>query len=846
MNKESGAGVVSLYRMGSEMGPQQHETVVFRDGDEQWVSAIAGTMDKTADFKDPGDASLQKFMSRPIKIAVYNWDPAAVVPFYQTFNPWVLFFGNKRVINRINNYYLMKAKLRVKFLINGNPFYYGRLCADYQIWPNRDPLTPVIGDEVNNISASQRLKVFLDPSTNQGGELALPMILQENCFRVSTASWNVQGVCHLREFAPLKHANGSVDPINITVYAWAEDVELSMPTLVNSSALVFQSGDEYDSRPVSNAMTNVAKLAGGFSTVPWIAPYAKATQTVANGLGNIAKLFGYSRPAQIENATLMKRNFMGPLANTDRGDQCVKLTLDSKQELTIDPSTVGLSAEDEMSIKHMAAKESYYTSFPFTTAVAAGTQLFVTAVFPYLNRQLTAPTRSYNTALSTVANMFDFWRGSVIFRFQIVASQYHKGRLLFVWDPVGGSNAEPEQNVQYSRIVDLSTERDFTMEICWGQPLSYLPAPTTMFYTNRYRADTGTLGATPNENGQLRVIVLNELTSPNSTVNNDIRINVFVKGGDDIEFNQLSDKLRYSSYVPITPVAPPTAPSGMVFQSGSMDSTGDAQEGLDKEGMSAPDNMTVKECVGASQSVDNTNDVYFGESIASIRSLLKRYTLLSIFDVPSPGSVESVTLSRTADYNFPRYRGAAPDGSAVSTTPGVNVNVVPTTILTYITPCFMGYRGGMRRKYICSSGNVPANSITARVIRTTEITTPGYVTTAQNYGTNTAGNASIFTDALMAGYTGVEHVGVDIQPALEVELPHYSNLRFFHTKNIKTPSSADYGRLRHQFETLASQNSPSQNSYVMAYGSVAEDFQLFLFQGQPPLYEITGFSVVIT
>ena len=35
-----------------------------------------------------------------------------------------------------------------------------------------------------------------------------------------------------------------------------------------------------------------------------------------------------------------------------------------------------------------------------------------------------------------VARMFESWRGDMIYHFKVVCSQYHRGRLVFMWDPI--------------------------------------------------------------------------------------------------------------------------------------------------------------------------------------------------------------------------------------------------------------------------------------------------------------------------------------------------------------------------------------------------------------------------
>ena len=72
----------------------------------------------------------------------------------------------------------------------------------------------------------------------------------------------------------MKHANGGTDPITISVFAWAEDVHMSVLTQTDPSTLVPQSM-EYEGI-VSKPASIVAKVAGVLKEVPFISPFATA------------------------------------------------------------------------------------------------------------------------------------------------------------------------------------------------------------------------------------------------------------------------------------------------------------------------------------------------------------------------------------------------------------------------------------------------------------------------------------------------------------------------------------------------------------------------------------------
>ena len=110
------------------------------------------------------------------------------------------------------------------------------------------------------------------------------------------------------------------------------------------------SNDEYGQGIISKPAAAVAKAAGALSNLPIIGPYMTATQIGANATSRIAQIFGYSGPNVITDIQQFKPMPAGNLANTDAADAALKLTLDSKAELSVDSRTVGLDGTDEMGI----------------------------------------------------------------------------------------------------------------------------------------------------------------------------------------------------------------------------------------------------------------------------------------------------------------------------------------------------------------------------------------------------------------------------------------------------------------------------------------------------------------
>nr|ART66868.1 polyprotein [Hepatovirus A] len=88
---------------------------------------------------------------------------------------------------------------------------------------------------------------------------------------------------------------------------------------------------------------------------------------------------------------------------------------------------------------------SLATQFPFNASATVGQQIKVIPVDPYYYQiQNTNPTQKCITSLASVAQMYCFWRGDLVFDFQAFPTKYHSGRLLFCFVP-GHENMDVSQ-----------------------------------------------------------------------------------------------------------------------------------------------------------------------------------------------------------------------------------------------------------------------------------------------------------------------------------------------------------------------------------------------------------------
>jgi hypothetical protein len=788
---------------------------------------------------------LSDFFSRPIEIASYSWGTG--INLNAVINPWTLFFNNKRVVNRISNYNLLRCKLHVKFVINGNGFQYGRLLAAYLPLHSYDRISAhsaLIEEDL--VQTSQLPHIFLDPNTSMGGEMVLPFYWHFNNLRVAKDDKDDMGIILLRTLNTLRHANNVPDSSDITVFAWATDVKLSGLTSRNADGMTPQMGYETKSKPmsmkvgaevneanakgvISGPATALAKASMALTAVPQIAPYAMATSKVAGTVASLAKVLGYSRPSVTKNPEPVRPVVGSQMATTTTPDTAIKLTVDDMQELTIDPAVAGLGPEDTMIIKNIAKRETYFNKFTWAYGTGRNTLLQNYNVQPCLWRERNVgpagQTAFFFPACAMAALPFKYWTGTMKFRFQIVASVFHKGRIRITYEPNRMFTGSMEYNTNFVEVVDISETKDFTIEVGNGQRQTLLRHPKFPDQQASQLYGNIDLPERPG-NGILAIHVLNELTTPGATAGgtNDIEINVFISMGDDFEVFVPVDSFKHYSSAP--------ALSSFKQQSGLEAMVAPNTDATNLP--SAPEQTDVHHLGPGVQDTDNTNKVFTGESIVSFRAMLKRYTLWR----REAGSYSSVTgykhVTRTM-CNFPFYKGAVP--GAIDPAVGENYNFCNTLLLHWVVLAHAGWRGSIRYKVLDKNLTDRGEGDVFYVERTSyqanAVTTDSAIASDKR---SVHAAAIMPADYPIMGAKGMTYSANVVNPTLEFEVPWYSEARFEPGK-IHNYTTTALG------SPIATENFVMVNSGYMTsvthqdfFVATGEDFQCYFWTGLPRLY----------
>jgi hypothetical protein len=734
---------------------QQQENLVFADaGMGEYVSAPSLSYRPDVDKA----AGLGSFLSRPVLIDEFSWTEGDTLVPQRSYQPWDLYFNTASIKRKLENYARIRAKLHLKFVVNASPFYYGAMRVCY--CPIDAAVRSVYHSAGDQIKFSQMPGGFIYPQDMTSFELELPFLVPHAWLDITDRSeFQTMGDVDYILYSVLRSANGATGQnVTISCYAWASDVELAGLT----TGLAMQA-DEYDSAgPISGPATAIANVASKLSSAPVIGSLARATEIGARTIGGIASLFGYSNPPVIDDVQAFAPKAFHSFASVETGVPMDKLTIDPKNEVTVDKTVTGASSDDELVISHFAGRRSFLTGCAWTDAYTPGTQLFRFPVTPRNWDTHAGVGQAYlnETPASHLGAMFSQWRGGMEYTLKFVKTRYHTGRVAISWDPCQASSGDFSSTTM-TRIVDLQMETEVTFVIPYKAQDPWLK--TNNIASNWAITPAGTVFVDSDSfNGYVRVTVLNELTGPANTQTIDVLL--FCNGAKDLSFS-VPNELPLWSF--------------LAAQSETVDD------------VLAP--------IAAITIPADTNAVTVGETIASLRTLLHRTNFYHREYMGNPYSASGVFytsgLATLVNYipRFPTDFGYSVWGVNYGLSLGsvkTPFQYSPNTTLGWVTNCFAGYRGGIVHQYnVIDGGKDIVDSLTAErdprnhlldvrprqaINRFTLLTT----SSVPSGLARTTITTSFAVNRGTWGQRGMAITNANTQSALSVVTPQYSKWKF--------------------------------------------------------------------
>lgn len=805
------------------------EVVTFVDNSRGDVEDLGYTPSPLISAGSTMNTDLQKFLSRPTKIDSTSWSTSDLIGIQTELAPWYLFLNNATIKNKIQNYAFLRAKLHVKFILNATPFHFGLYRVAYEPSVNAANTgfrkskirSGVTGSNGRLLPFSQLPGVYISPADNSGGEMIIPFFLHSDWLNLNSASdVTNMGLLTFYLVEPLQVASaGGSTTVTIDTFAWLEDVEFNGST----SQLVLQAQDEYDgiiSKPAS-AMANIANK---LTNVPVIGKFARATEIGASAIAGIASIFGFTNVPVIADVSAVVTAACPHLASSQISTPVQKLTLDPKQELSVDPSMHGVPSEDQMAIANIVKIKSALTVVPWATSQAADVVLFNARINPALcivdeivnATDVVKAYRTYHTPLSYLDMAFDCWRGDICLEFTVICTKFHKGRIKISWDPLGAvGTAAIDDNQVYTTIIDIGETNNAIIRVPYHQAYAFLRTRNTQ--ENHWSLGAANAVNTKYDNGLLIMSILTPLISPVSPQTIGILVSVY--GAENFEFANPRQCLGQDETK--------SPPSFFAVQAKDEIDITPSIVTLGDKGSQHPERYKQN----------------MGQGIFSLRTLLHRYSRYDTSMVELSSATRCILFNKSF-VRFPPMFGYDPNGLSLAndllTATTSQFNFTPTHPITYFGMLYAGFSGGVNYVTNVSKDLIPSlgqisvqryNTSTAassrRGINTSNTDFAASTTNSirwynlTNLSHGTAGEAltNTMTNGSLNWY----------QPMMLQTNLNYPDATTSMTGNTYDGTDRECSYMSALVHQYSASSSASNNTAFINYAGTAPDFNLFWF-----------------
>lgn len=794
--------------------------------------------------KEFREHTVKDFLSRPIVVSAVSslWSTTqAQATQLATYNFPDSLITNTMYQEKLKGFVGLRGTLNVRVQVNSQPFQAGRLMLQYI------PYAQYMSDRVTIINSTLQgrsgcPRVDLDLSVGTEVTMEIPYVSPHAFYNLVTAQGSF-GSIYLVVYSPLKDSTGA-SSVEYTVWAWLTNVEIEYPTgaPINTTfgpqiaAEIERADVQMELKQLADNKSpsaGVGKIASGLqdlSRIPIVGNMFTHPAWISSKAANLLKLLGYSKPTSQGMICESKLRTQVRMANYNGVDASHKLALACDNEIETQPGLAGTSI-DEMALSRVVSIPNYWATFSWPTATSSGT-LYQDYVTPTKIKPIssTITNRFVTTHMGYTANTFGLWRGSLIYTFKFVKTQFHSGRLMISFFPfaynVDLTTSNGDVNKCYRMIVDLrdSTEVSFTVPYVSSRPWmnTTRPGSTILGTSNKYLYTAAT--------GVIQVDVLNQLKAT-STVVGDINVLVEVAGGPDLKFANPT----CPNYIPYSGVL--TAADGF-----EVVEKADVQVfmGTDESIQRNEAQMGQAPASIDSQSIESNwapEALCIGEKILSVRQLIKRFGVVQI-SLPSTTTQNSNTVLAITPFSVPPPQ---------SNTTGFQ----PVSPFEYWYSLYAFWRGSMRWKML----TMRADSTTA----TRSFSTSPYLikqfsalddsmqtlisdlTTSQFIVTPITNTSDVTASA-----TSDTIVLPSLEGMIEFEVPYYNISHITPAVYAPSPSMVTedgfmLGNIPPQLVTMTPFSPPSATNvqYSTHYRAPGDDFSFFYLLGVPPLVNYT-------
>lgn len=629
------------------------------------------------------EQTILEFLAKPLVIQSGVLQVGDTV---STFTPLdVPISTNVLITNKLKGYAGIRCDLHFKIVINANRFQMGRYMLTFVPFGVGRGVTNNADAWYNMHTAHIAIRTQLkrcefDLNCDTSAELEIPFMC-ENLYLSITDLGVAQSFGRIRIFpyVPLATTAGTTT-VPYTIYQSLTNVKL----FGAASAQGFDDEEipEKD-KPISKGLKVISRGLQEIGKNQLLTDFVRPLAWVTGISSNLASVFGFSKPSTVGTTTYVLRDHSPNFAHVDGIDKSKKLAMYLDNSVDALPGFAGSNA-DEMGINYIASIPAHYLTFTWGVGQGVGTDLFAEQVRPNANiKNIVIPgvyTANAYTPLQFVSTLFKYWRGSIIYTFKVVKTEFHSGRLNIAFYPNDGMfnnnllQTHASSPFVHRMIVDIRKHNMFEVTIPYISPEPY-----------RLNEGSGTMG-------HIHVFVEDLLVAP-ATVPNTITLLVEHRAGPDFE-------VAFPVGGTLSPILDITPQS------------------FDDD-----DCSLFKGTLGSSQPPINSLEpakCSIGERLISFRAFLRRYTILKL--IP--------TASATFTNIYPFANSYFVVGATIPT--------IPTTICdpyALFSSIYMFTRGSVRIKGVTAGANL------GTVISTLEFATVNPSSTIVINANDAAGNS---------------------------------------------------------------------------------------------------------
>lgn len=611
-------------------------------------------------LSDPVSLATTHLFQKPILVRQVQWETSAVRDAaLLTFRiPDILTEIQSPALGLLSIHALYRTGFRIRIQVNSSPFHSGRLIAYF----NPYGLSGLADGGLTYVSKTGLPHVFIDAANATVGHLEIPFLTLKDYFTTYQSDTDCRiGTFSLDVFNQLGVGTGGSPAVSVSIWLEPISTELAVPVARHDVQLQMESVLSVAEGPIkqllSMGINGTADLLNG------------VLGTTPRGSGK-----GRDRP-EIPAPENMGLCYSVPnISNGTGANPSDRLALIPTLTEVDDSDTSRMTNGDEMDLKLVAKTPMLLGYVRWNDSITPGTRLATIPVHPMVTSRSSNTTTVFalTTYLAYVCNAFRFWRGSIRYRFEIVATQHHTGRLVVAWIPndistLNGYPVADSLNInsltQYPcEIFDLALNKEFEFVVPYNSPTRYKKMPDFTHFNNT-PDQVGTL-TQDYTLGNLVVMVQNSLTHP-GTVSNGVDMNIFVSGGDDFDFRSAGRQ-------------PNAAQTALVFQSGD----------VQLEGTRSGETDLTDNKIGVSTSGVGQDHTQGPAQETHLKFLLSRYfPSASMRQAIPAGQYITTSVSSTPVFTYPNYVDAG----------------CTSDFLSYFSRLYRFWTGGINHMFIHST-----------------------------------------------------------------------------------------------------------------------------------------------